>query len=208
MAAFTHRFTQAVDYARVAHASQTRKGPKPIPYLYHLLGVASLVIEHGGTEDQAIAALLHDVLEDCGAGHEATIRAQFGDAVANMVKACTDGTAEDKAEHTTVEAKRADWLRRKLAYLDHVAGEPDDALLVSACDKLHNARAIVQDILTPDTGLDVFNRFTASKEQTLAYYERLARIFGDRHSPVAALFDSVVAQIHVLAGNAARVPLT
>ena len=94
--ALTGRFTRAVDYARIAHAGQVRKGTS-IPYLTHLLGVATLVIEHGGSEDQAIAGLLHDLLEDCGAHHEAIIRAEFGDAVADIVLACTDGTAEGKA---------------------------------------------------------------------------------------------------------------
>ncbi|EIM03360.1 Guanosine polyphosphate pyrophosphohydrolase/synthetase [Rhodanobacter denitrificans] len=115
MTALTDRFSRAVDYARIAHATQCRKGSN-IPYLYHLLGVASLVIEFGGNEDQVIAGLLHDTIEDGGAEHEATIRAQFGDAVANIVKDCTDGTAEGKASHTDAEAKRRDWIERKLAY--------------------------------------------------------------------------------------------
>lgn len=93
MTVLTDRFTRAVDHARIAHAAQLRKG-SVIPYLYHLLGVASLVIEFGGDEDQAIAGLLHDTLEDCGEAHEPIIRAQFGDRVADIVVACTDGTAE------------------------------------------------------------------------------------------------------------------
>lgn len=195
MAALTHRFAQAVDYARIAHAHQVRKG-SDIPYIYHLLGVASLVIEHGGNEDQAIAGLLHDTVEDGGARHEHTIRAQFGDRVADIVMACTDGDAEGKAEHKTLEEKREDWERRKLAYLEKLASEPDEALLVSACDKLHNARAILQDLETPGIGIDVFTRFTPSKEQTLAYYEALRRIFTERKSPVAAKFEGVVARMH------------
>jgi (p)ppGpp synthase/HD superfamily hydrolase len=111
MTALTDRFSCAVDYARIAHAAQFRKGSH-IPYIYHLLGVASLVIEFGGSEDQAIAGLLHDTLEDCGASHEAAIREQFGDAVADIVKDCTDGTAEGKASHTDPEAKRRDWIER------------------------------------------------------------------------------------------------
>jgi (p)ppGpp synthase/HD superfamily hydrolase len=89
----TDRFTRAVDYARIAHAGQVRKGTD-IPYITHLLGVAALVIEHGGTEDQAIAGLLHDCIEDCGEEHDARIRAEFGETVARIVRACTDGTAE------------------------------------------------------------------------------------------------------------------
>jgi (p)ppGpp synthase/HD superfamily hydrolase len=84
MATMTRRFTDAFDYARIAHAAQFRKGSN-IPYLYHLLGVASLVIEFGGNENQAIAGLLHDVIEDFGEPHRALIRAQFGDDVARIV---------------------------------------------------------------------------------------------------------------------------
>jgi (p)ppGpp synthase/HD superfamily hydrolase len=149
MITLSDRVSQAVDYARLAHATQVRKGSN-IPYLYHLLGVASLVIEFGGNEDQVIAGLLHDTVEDCGAGQEAAIRTQFGDAVTNIVMDCTDGAAEGKASHTDPEAKRRDWVKRKLAYLAHLKRAPDAALLVSACDKLHNARAIVQGLDDPE----------------------------------------------------------
>ena len=148
MTVLTERFTHAVDHARVAHAAQVRKGSN-IPYLYHLLGVASLVMEFGGNEDQAIAGLLHDTIEDCGAEHEQLIRTQFGDAVADIVVACTDGTAEGKSSLVDAEAKKRDWMQRKLTYLAHLADAPDAILLVSACDKLHNARAIVQDMEIP-----------------------------------------------------------
>jgi len=97
--ALTDRFVRAIDYARIAHAAQVRKGTR-IPYLTHLLGVATLVIEHGGTEDQAIAGLLHDVIEDCGEAHEAVIRAQFGGTVARIVRACTVGSCSQLATLT------------------------------------------------------------------------------------------------------------
>jgi (p)ppGpp synthase/HD superfamily hydrolase len=183
MTALTDRFSRAVDYARIAHAAQFRKG-SDIPYIYHLLGVASLVIEFGGSEDQVIAGLLHDTLEDCGASHEAVIREQFGDTVADIVKDCTDGTAgtaEGKASHTDPEAKRRDWIERKLAYLAHLKTAPDQTLLVSACDKLHNARAIVQDLEDPEVGTRVFDRFTGGRTGTLAYYHSLAEIFSARN---------------------------
>jgi (p)ppGpp synthase/HD superfamily hydrolase len=176
MTALTDRFSRAVDYARVAHAAQFRKGSN-IPYIYHLLGVTSLVIEFGGSENQAIAGLLHDTLEDCGEAHEAMIRAQFGDAVANIVKDCTDGTAEGKARHTDPEAKRRDWSERKLVYLSHLRTAPEQTLLVSACDKLHNARAIVQDMEDPHVGMHVFDRFAGGRDGTLGYYQALAEIF-------------------------------
>jgi (p)ppGpp synthase/HD superfamily hydrolase len=202
----TDRFARAVDYARIAHTGQVRKGTA-IPYLTHLLGVATLVIEHGGSEDQTIAGLLHDLLEDCGEPHEPVIRAQFGDAVADIVLACTDGTAEGKGTHTTPEAKRADWLARKQAYLAHLADAPDDVLLVSACDKLHNARAIVQDLEDRAVGLAVFARFTAGLQGTLAYYESLHRVFERRQAPPSRSFDAAVARMHHSAGANGRQPL-
>jgi (p)ppGpp synthase/HD superfamily hydrolase len=195
MTVLTDRYTRAVDYAREAHATQTRKGTQ-IPYLYHLLAVSSLVLEFGGNEDQAIAALLHDVIEDCGATHAAAIRSAFGDAVAAIVVACTDGSAEARAEHATPEAKRADWTARKQHYLSHLAEASDEVLLVSCCDKLHNARAIVQDLEDPAVGAAVFQRFTGGKGGTLWYYDALSRIFSSRGSPPAACFERVVARLH------------
>jgi (p)ppGpp synthase/HD superfamily hydrolase len=206
MTALTDRFSRAVDYARIAHAAQFRKGSN-IPYIYHLLGVASLVIEFGGNEDQAIAGLLHDILEDCGAAHEAMIRSQFGDAVANIVKDCTDGTAEGKTSHTDPEAKRRDWVERKLAYLAHLRTAPDQTLLVSACDKLHNARAIVQDMEDPHVSTRVFERFTGGRDGTLGYYQALVEIFSARAVPVARTLNAVVDMMHVLAGAEARTAL-
>jgi len=206
MTELTSRFTQAVEYARVAHRGQTRKGTT-IPYTSHLLAVASLVLEHGGDEDQAIAGLLHDVIEDCGANHEAVIRAQFGDGVAEIVVACTDGTAEGKKEHADLEAKRLDWTRRKLAYLEHLGETPTRMLLVSGCDKLHNARSILIDMEDRNVGTKVFSRFTGGREGTLANYQSLANIFSRRGSPVAAQLESVVARMHKLAGDAVREPL-
>jgi len=203
MTALTDRFARAVDYARVAHAAQFRKGSN-IPYIYHLLGVASLVIEFGGSEDQAIAGLLHDVLEDCGAAHEAVIRAQFGDVVAGIVRDCTDGSAEQKARHADPEARRRDWVERKQRYLSHLATASDATLLVSACDKLHNARAIVQDQEDPAVGLSVFDRFTGGRDGSLAYYHSLASLFAGRASPVAPVLDMTVARMHALAGAGQR----
>jgi (p)ppGpp synthase/HD superfamily hydrolase len=203
MTTLSDRVSQAVDYARIAHAAQVRKG-SAIPYLYHLLGVASLVIEFGGNEDQVIAGLLHDTVEDCGAGQEAIIRRQFGDAVANIVMDCTDGTADGKASHTDPEAKRRDWVERKLAYLAHLKQAPDATLLVSACDKLHNARAIVQDLEDPEVATLVFDRFTGGRDGTLGYYQALAEIFSTRGVRVARVLDSTVDLMHALAGAGER----
>jgi (p)ppGpp synthase/HD superfamily hydrolase len=203
MTVLTDRFTRAVDYARIAHATQVRKG-SGIPYLYHPLAVASLVIEFGGNEDQAIAGLLHDVVEDCGQAHAAVIRERFGDDVATIVEGCTDGTAEGKASHSDPEAKWKDWMRRKLAYVAHLDEASDDTLLVSACDKLHNARAIVHDL---QAGHDVFARFTGKRDGTLAYYHSLAKLFEDRNVPAASQLVTAVCQMLELADCAAPATL-
>lgn len=212
MTVLSSRFTRAVDYARIAHAAQVIKG-SGTPYLYHLLSVAGLVLDYGGDEEQAIAGLLHDVLEDCGSGHEPLIRTEFGDRVAAIVRDCTDGSAESKAQANTAEARLANWLERKLAYLDHLAAEPLDSLLVGACDKLHNARAILAD-LHGDAGLAVFDRFTAGRLGTLQYYQALAEILlrragegGARFHELARELDRTVAEMHALAGAGQRVAL-
>lgn len=202
----TNRFTTAVDYARMAHAGQVRKGSQ-IPYMAHLLGVSSLVLDYGGNEDQAIAGLLHDVIEDCGAGHEEKIRAQFGAPVAAIVLGCTDGTAEGKAKHVHAEAKRRDWRVRKLAYLDRLFDEPATILLVSGCDKLHNARAIVSDLANPSVGMAVFDRFTAGKDGTLRYYQSLASLMRSKAVAVAQPLSSTVMVMHELAGATRQVGL-
>jgi (p)ppGpp synthase/HD superfamily hydrolase len=203
MTLLTDRFIRAVDYARIAHAAQVRKG-STVPYLSHPLGVASLVIDFGGTEDQAIAALLHDVVEDCGAGHEPIIRAQFGKTVADIVLACTDGTAEGKSAHIDPEAQRRDWIKRKRTYLKHLAKAKKGALLVSACDKLHNARAIVLDLENPAVGRAVFDRFKTGRDGTLGYYQALVEILFKRKCPVAPSLDAVIGKMHKLAGVAKR----
>jgi (p)ppGpp synthase/HD superfamily hydrolase len=205
MTVLTDRFTRAVDYARIAHAGQTRKGTD-IPYLTHLLSVASLVIEFGGSEDQAIAGLLHDTIEDCGEEHQAIIREQFGDAVADIVVACTDGTAEGKGALVEAEAKKRDWLERKRAYLAHLAEAPNDVLLVSACDKLHNARAILADLEDPLVREAVFDRFTGGRDGTLQYYESLQRSFAYRSIGIATQLETAVARMHTIVG-APRLPL-
>ena len=202
MTVLTDRFSRAVDYARIAHAAQVRKGTT-IPYITHLLSVATLVIEYGGTEDQAIAGLLHDTIEDCGEAHEAMIRAQFGDGVADIVCACTDGTAEGKDEHTTPEARKADWFKRKQDYLAHLSTAPDAALLVSACDKLHNAMAIVRDLENQGVGARVFDRFKGGIEGTLAYYKSLSRTMDLRGTPAAHALAVQVEHMHALASPCA-----
>jgi GTP pyrophosphokinase len=163
------RLASAMTYAALIHGTQKRKGTS-IPYVSHLMSVSALVMEYGGDEDQAIAGLLHDSLEDVGAEHEAVIRTNWGDRVADIVKNCTDGVADAKGE-------KADWHTRKRAYIAHLKHVGADTLLVSACDKLHNARAIVADLRA---GNDVFSRFKAGREGTQWYYRELVAAFTER----------------------------
>ncbi|MDI3309273.1 MAG: HD domain-containing protein, partial [Acetobacteraceae bacterium] len=129
------RLSEAASFALSIHAEQKRKGTD-LPYISHLLSVAGLVLEHGGDEEQAMAGLLHDAIEDCGAEHEAAIRDRFGERVARIVRACTDADTKPKPP----------WRVRKQAYLRHLEQADTDVLLVSCCDKLHNARAILSDL--------------------------------------------------------------
>jgi (p)ppGpp synthase/HD superfamily hydrolase len=160
----TTRLADAFAYAARIHAAQRRKGTD-IPYISHLMAVAALVLEHGGDEDLAIAALLHDAIEDCGAEHEAEIASRFGPRVAAIVRDCTDADLQPKPP----------WRARKEAYLARLAHKGRDALLVSAADKLHNARAIVADLRTH--GPAMMSRFNGGAEGTLWYYRSLADAF-------------------------------
>lgn len=159
------RLASAMSYAALIHGRQKRKGTT-IPYVSHLMSVSALVMEYGGDEDQAIAGLLHDALEDCGVEHEKVIRENWGDRVATIVRDCTDGVPDASGE-------KANWHDRKKAYLDHLRSVGNDTLLVSACDKLHNARAIVADLRA---GHDVFSRFKAGRDGTLWYYAELVKV--------------------------------
>jgi (p)ppGpp synthase/HD superfamily hydrolase len=199
----SERFTAAVDYVRIAHAGQTRKGTA-IPYIQHLLAVASLVLEHGGDEDQAIAGLLHDVVEDCGESHAGVVGERFGERVLAIVLGCTDGTAEAKAGFDDDVSRRRDWLRRKQAYLNHLAHASDDMLLVSGCDKLHNARAIVGDLERPEVGQGVFARFTGGRDGTLTYCRLLADLFTQRGAAMAGALEREVERMYALAGEQHR----
>jgi len=167
-----HRFPslhQALDFVADAHNGQLRKGTA-IPYLAHLLGVCSLVLDYGGDEDQAIAGLLHDVIEDCDVS-ASVIREKFGDRVARIVLGCTDGTPG-------ADGSKAPWMERKETYLHHLRDADEDTLLVSACDKLHNARAIGADVRV--SGVAVYERFKAGRDGTLWYYQELLKVFAAR----------------------------
>lgn len=188
-----NRLATALAMAHAAHRDQMRKGTD-IPYISHPLAVAALVLEYGGGEDQAIAALLHDVIEDAGEDWAERIGGAFGPRVLAMVRHCTDGSFEHKAAARTRQAKYTNWRERKTAYLQHLRVLPRNspALLVSACDKLHNARAIVADLRL--LGPSLFNRFTGRRDGTLWYYDELANIFADKGvAPAAAIVRAVKA---------------
>lgn len=189
----TQRLGQALALAVQAHDGQMRKGTA-IPYIAHPMGVASIALEFGASEDQAIAALLHDALEDGGPHYAPLIEAQFGAGVLALVQACTDGVPD-------ASGAKADWGERKRAYLAHLAEAPDKVLLVSGADKLHNARAIVGDLIT--IGPDLFKRFKAGREGTLWYYRALADVFTRRRAPMAVMLDAEVRQMERLAKQAA-----
>lgn len=187
----TDRISLALALAVKAHDGQKRKGTS-IPYIAHPMGVASIALEHGADEDQAMAALLHDAVEDGGIEYAQRIREQFGDRVADIVQGCTDGVPD------ATGAKEA-WLIRKERYIAHLKEASDEVLLVSGSDKLHNARAIVEDLLC--VGPVVFDRFTATKAQTLWYYETLAEVFTNRGAPIAQAMSDTVQRMKQLASK-------
>ena len=136
------------------------------------------MLEYGGDEDQAIAGLLHDVIEDCGEEHREAVRRLFGDRVADIVEGCTDGVSDG-------DGKKPPWQERKEAYIHHLWHAPPDTLLVSACDKLYNARAIAGDVRS--IGVGVFGRFNAGRDGTLWYYRQLRDVFIERLGEAAPL---------------------
>lgn len=159
------RFDDAFRYAHQVHSEQRRKGTNA-PYIGHLMGVTSIVLDDGGNEDEAIAALLHDAAEDHG-GRERLedIRARFGDSVARIVEDCTDSW----------DTPKAPWAERKHAYVHHARTLPRSSLRVSAADKVHNAYAILRDLR--NSGEAVWERFSAAPDNVMSYYERLVRAF-------------------------------
>ena len=158
------RFDDAFLFAHRLHREQTRKSTN-VPYITHLLSVAALVGENGGTEDQIIAALLHDAIEDQGGAETGElIERHFGAHVRYLVECCTD----------TDQTPKPPWRARKEAYIAHLAHMPDEVLLISIADKLHNARTIVNDLRTSD---EVFDRFSGRKSGTLWYYKSLQTVY-------------------------------
>jgi (p)ppGpp synthase/HD superfamily hydrolase len=168
----TRRFDEAFLFAADLHRKQLRKGAG-IPYLAHLLGVTALVLEDGGDEDQAIAALLHDAAEDQG-GRKILeeINTRFGSRVASIVDGCTD----------TYDDPKPAWRQRKEDYIEHLRSAPTDVRRVSLADKLQNARSILVDLKR--CGDEVWGRFNGGKEGTMWYYRTLVKVFQELDSSI------------------------
>jgi (p)ppGpp synthase/HD superfamily hydrolase len=185
---FSSRFTDALIFATNLHSKQVRRGSN-VPYISHLLGVCSLVIEYGGNEDEAIAALLHDAIEDQGGAKiREEIRTLFGDLVTSIVDGCTDSDVTPKPP----------WKERKLAYLEHLKTASPSVKLVSAADKLYNANSIIKDYRL--IGDKLWSRFHGQKDGTLWYYRSLADTFliGEI-TPLITELNRVVSELENLA---------
>ena len=186
--AFSQRFDEALVFASELHREQRRKG-SDVPYVAHLLGVAAIAIEHGATEDEAIAALLHDAVEDQGgAATREKIRARFGDAVVAIVDGCTDSDVTPKPP----------WRARKERYIAHVRTAPHSVRLVSMSDKVHNVRSVIADYRV--LGEEVWKRFRGGgRDGTLWYYRALVDVFRESDaSPLALELERVVVELERL----------
>ena len=175
------RFEEALVFAAQKHQTQTRKGTT-IPYIAHLMQVSGIALENGANEDEAIAALLHDVIEDQDETEEELTR-RFGPEVAAIVAGCSDSASTDKAP----------WKQRKEAYIAHVLTASPSVRLVSSCDKLHNARAILADY--QELGDKLWGRFNATPGDILWYYRSLVQAFQQAQERQGELPSRVVAEL-------------
>lgn len=185
---YSSRFEQALIYAYRLHGGQTRKGGDT-PYMSHLMAVCGLVMEHGGTEDQCIAALLHDAVEDQGGRVTADeIELRFGGSVRCIVDGCSDSEVTPKPP----------WRNRKEAYLSHLREAPEEVRLVSCCDKIHNARTLVCDLRL--RGPQMWNRFNASPAETVWYFRSIVATLREAGGPfaLAAELERTVDALEVL----------
>ena len=184
----SQKFEKALIYATRIHGGQLRKKTK-IPYIGHILGVTAIALEYGANETEAIGALLHDAVEDCGGAKRLRdIDRKFGKSVAKIVVGCTD----------TDQIPKPPWRERKEKYIAHLDKASASTRLVSASDKLHNARAILHNLR--EQGDSVWSRFNGGKEGTLWYYRSLVTAF-HKHGPSELVdeLDRVVTEIEALA---------
>jgi GTP pyrophosphokinase len=195
----SHKFQKALRYATELHATQTRKGTS-IPYVTHLLSVSSLVVEHGGRETEAIGALLHDAIEDQPRGGRTRrkIGNRFGQAVLAIVEGCTDDVPG-------LDRGKESWRARKESYIAHLAHASSSTRLVSAADKLHNARSVLADLRV--LGDELWSRFNGGKENSLWNFRALATGFGkasgsEGYKRLVAEFDRTVTEIERVARGA------
>jgi (p)ppGpp synthase/HD superfamily hydrolase len=190
----SRQFEKALIYATRIHGGQLRKKTR-IPCIAHILGVAAIAMEYGANETEAIAALLHDAVEDCGGAKRLRdIERKFGKKVANIVEGCTD----------TDQTPKPPWLERKKAYVAHVRHAPIPTKLVSASDKLHNVRAILMDYRKE--GERLWPRFNSGKQGALWYYRALVSAFGGRRiQPLVKELDRALTQLELLSNNGAQV---
>ena len=193
----SERFDEALLFASQHHRQQLRKGSR-VPYMTHLMSVSALVVEHGGSEDQAIAALLHDAVEDAAPGTGAAalvdIRLRFGNAVADIVQACSDGLDADGNRSGT-------WAERKRDYVAGLAHKALDALLVTAADKTHNGLCIAADVRRYGQGF--WSTFNASRDELLWYYTSVERAVAER-LPGSSIADALHRAVDELLAAAGR----
>lgn len=166
------QFSIAFEIANRAHATQVRKGTH-IAYISHPMSVAALILEAGGSVENACAGLLHDVLEEAGPEYAKEIRTRLGEDVLRLEEGCTDGVPDATGE-------KEPWAILKERHVAHLKTVPDDVLMVSACDKLHNLRSILCDL---KNGEAVFERFSVPKDKTLWCCDTLVTIFEAREAP-------------------------
>lgn len=187
---YSERFEKALVFTAKLHRNQTRKGSET-PYINHLLAVASIVGENGGTEDEVIAALLHDAIEDTLETKE-SLAARFGEEVAGIVEGCSD----------TDVVPKPPWRERKEMYIEHVREASPSVRLVSSADKLHNARSILADYRA--VGEDLWDRFRGGRDGTLWYYRALVGAYENAgNTPLVEELDRVVTEIERLANSVA-----
>ncbi|WP_051610399.1 HD domain-containing protein [Terasakiella pusilla] len=184
----SNTLSEAFAFVEIKHRDQSRKGTS-IPYLSHLMAVAALVMENGGTQEQACAALLHDVVEDCGGAKVLNeVRELFGDPIARIVEECSD-SINDNPSH-----EKAPWKDRKQKYIDAIPTKSDATILVIAADKFHNLSSLIKDL--ERYGPAVWDRFNATPTETIWFYQQVVLAVRTR-TPTPLCTDLLAACSHL-----------